>query len=424
MADGTVSDLFACVCGLAQVPECAEPDGSVRDLFACVCGRCGAAAGARSSPRAAICEAILIGWVGEPDPSRDWRYQRICRACKIEDELFPFVFEHVVLCDAIEDMTHADDSQCRRLARFKVVWSDRRMCVCEDHLQLGKDRAAHDGVCDRTDNPRVSVVSQSDFVEKHWSRLLELYDVSPIYRSIKRKPRASGPQDRAALAELPQEAQPDEPLRGQPDSHDFDAGLRDLGVMGYSLREVGVDDPIVTEWDDHPTPFNVTSAPGAQAGEQSRLGDEDSLMQAFAHLIELGICGDECRESILRMTGPDLQVADLTVEQVMHHMGWTEVWYAHPGLGAFTNRWHVGVQSGKDSDLICIVDTDRDDIAELFLSPGADTIREAVLKNLATACMAWASGFEYWSKFSKPCDCHVGPKSPFRAEETTHAERK
>lgn len=78
----------------------------------------------------------------------------------------------------------------------------------------------------------------------------------------------------------------------------------------------------------------------------------------------------------------------------MHKMDWSDVWYAHPGkifkrpywkvFRRLKNRWHVGVWSGKDNDLICVRHIedyptaptwlDRQKEVEHLLSPGGPTI--------------------------------------------------
>ncbi len=55
------------------------------------------------------------------------------------------------------------------------------------------------------------------------------------------------------------------------------------------------------------------------------------------------------------------------LEQIMHRMGWTDVWYAHSGRCRCGNRWHVGVWSGKDNDLLCILDTNRNDVHQALM---------------------------------------------------------
>ncbi len=79
-------------------------------------------------------------------------------------------------------------------------------------------------------------------------------------------------------------------------------------------------------------------------------------------------------------------------EVVMHWMGWSDVWYAHPGARGFwrdlwryirwEGRWHVGNWTGPQNDLLCVRYCDTNEEAERWLSPGSRTILGAVLKAL------------------------------------------
>lgn len=80
--------------------------------------------------------------------------------------------------------------------------------------------------------------------------------------------------------------------------------------------------------------------------------------------------------------------ADSNWLQVFHDAGFDTLWYAHPGgkeHNRFGARWHAGVWTGPENDLICVRRTVRSanrsqerNEAELLLSPGADTPEEAV----------------------------------------------
>lgn len=81
----------------------------------------------------------------------------------------------------------------------------------------------------------------------------------------------------------------------------------------------------------------------------------------------------------------------MITEFIMHRMEWTDVWYAHPGPNSlrrlcywrrFVNRWHVGVLTGWENDLICIKWCTSNEKAELCLSPGSSTILTACLRSL------------------------------------------
>lgn len=68
----------------------------------------------------------------------------------------------------------------------------------------------------------------------------------------------------------------------------------------------------------------------------------------------------------------------MLAEYIMHKIGWTDVWYAHPGpLGFPLPRWHVGIWN---DDLLCIKKVTTGEDAEQFLSPGSRTILGATIK--------------------------------------------
>lgn len=79
-------------------------------------------------------------------------------------------------------------------------------------------------------------------------------------------------------------------------------------------------------------------------------------------------------------------------EVVMHWMGWSEVWYAHPGTRGvlrdcwrylrWDGRWHVGNWSGRDRDLLCVRDCGSMTLPEAdpYLSPGSRTIMGATFR--------------------------------------------
>ncbi len=76
----------------------------------------------------------------------------------------------------------------------------------------------------------------------------------------------------------------------------------------------------------------------------------------------------------------------MVVESIMHFMNWDAVWYAHPGSvkGAilWSGRYHVGIWTGPDNDLVCIRSVSSSQAAEAALSPGGHTILTATLKAL------------------------------------------
>jgi hypothetical protein len=76
----------------------------------------------------------------------------------------------------------------------------------------------------------------------------------------------------------------------------------------------------------------------------------------------------------------------MLTELLVHVLQWDAVWYAHPGgclprLGRhWGGRWHAGVWTGLDGDLICVRRCDTKGQAEKHLSPGSRTVLGAVLK--------------------------------------------
>jgi hypothetical protein len=67
--------------------------------------------------------------------------------------------------------------------------------------------------------------------------------------------------------------------------------------------------------------------------------------------------------------------------QQFHDAGFTHLWYAHPGgteHNRFGKRWHAGMWTGPDGDLICVRPCETSVEAERCLSPGADTPAAAV----------------------------------------------
>lgn len=83
----------------------------------------------------------------------------------------------------------------------------------------------------------------------------------------------------------------------------------------------------------------------------------------------------------------------MIAEIIMHRMDWNEVWYADvPRRGwwrdawrylfKYDGRWHVGVWTGPQLDLICVRRCATNAEAERSLSPSGRTILSATLKAL------------------------------------------
>lgn len=81
------------------------------------------------------------------------------------------------------------------------------------------------------------------------------------------------------------------------------------------------------------------------------------------------------------------------LERRFHKAGFMDIWYAHPGPHAydyylelrekFGGRWHAGVFTGPQHDLICVKQCETNEEAERYLSPGAHSIAEAIEAALA-----------------------------------------
>lgn len=78
-----------------------------------------------------------------------------------------------------------------------------------------------------------------------------------------------------------------------------------------------------------------------------------------------------------------------------HAAGFTDIWYAHPGPKPYAHyqtgevrerfgpRWHAGVWTGPDRDLLCVKPCDTAEDAERWLSPGGHSPEGAVRIALA-----------------------------------------
>ena len=75
----------------------------------------------------------------------------------------------------------------------------------------------------------------------------------------------------------------------------------------------------------------------------------------------------------------------MIIETIMHLLNWNDIWYAHPGdfrTNLKQGRFHVGVWTGPQMDLICIRKANTNSEAEKYLSPGGRTILEATIKSV------------------------------------------
>ena len=91
----------------------------------------------------------------------------------------------------------------------------------------------------------------------------------------------------------------------------------------------------------------------------------------------------------------------MIVELICHRMGWSSIWYANPGPYGLTallknkfelawpGRWHVGVWTGPQNDLICVKHCQTNPEAEKYLSPSGPT---ATLACLGALWKAWRLG--------------------------------
>lgn len=65
-------------------------------------------------------------------------------------------------------------------------------------------------------------------------------------------------------------------------------------------------------------------------------------------------------------------------------MDWQDIWYANPGsfwhMLKWGSRWHIGIWTGPDNDLLCLKRCQSKKEAEQWLSPGGMTIKIAFFK--------------------------------------------
>jgi hypothetical protein len=108
---------------------------------------------------------------------------------------------------------------------------------------------------------------------------------------------------------------------------------------------------------------------------------------------------DGALETITKQRKAPAHHADYEVWKKFHDLGWTEIWYANPG-GSYHNerfgpRFHAGVMTGQDYDLVCLKHCTSKEDAERWLSPEGWTPVEAVLLAIEK--------FEHLSKGKKVC---------------------
>ena len=72
----------------------------------------------------------------------------------------------------------------------------------------------------------------------------------------------------------------------------------------------------------------------------------------------------------------------MIAEEIIHRMHWSAAWYANPGPFfrlPFGPRWHVGVWTGPDGDLVCVKGCKTAEEAVRHLSPSGWTILHATV---------------------------------------------
>ncbi len=82
---------------------------------------------------------------------------------------------------------------------------------------------------------------------------------------------------------------------------------------------------------------------------------------------------------------------EATIWERFHDAGFMDIWYAHPGPlpsreyskdtvrgQRFGPRWHAGIFTGPEHDLICVKHCATNEEAEKYLSPGGWSPEEAV----------------------------------------------
>jgi len=76
-------------------------------------------------------------------------------------------------------------------------------------------------------------------------------------------------------------------------------------------------------------------------------------------------------------------MTDEELWRAFHDAGFMDITYFHPGprnyrAEKFGPRWHAGVWTGPQRDLLCVKACETNEEAELCLSPGGWTPEEAV----------------------------------------------
>ena len=79
----------------------------------------------------------------------------------------------------------------------------------------------------------------------------------------------------------------------------------------------------------------------------------------------------------------------MIAELVMHCVGWSDSWYAHPGhfgiknyVSRFGPRFYVGFWTGEEHDLICVKPCKSNREAENWQSPPGWTYSHAAIRAL------------------------------------------
>ena len=73
----------------------------------------------------------------------------------------------------------------------------------------------------------------------------------------------------------------------------------------------------------------------------------------------------------------------MITEYMMHRFGWADICYFGPRTFfqslKWGERWHIGVWTGPQNDLLCLKPCKTNEECEIWLSPGGTTIKLAMI---------------------------------------------
>ena len=130
----------------------------------------------------------------------------------------------------------------------------------------------------------------------------------------------------------------------------------------------------------------------------------------------------------------DLSNQRFELEAYMVENGWSHIWYANPFSegepdwrekckGHYEDRWHVGVWSGPDNDIICVMPAKHKYLAEWFSSSGSESVlascRVNAKKNRIIQSCVFCGGCQHLSVTEGEEDsghAEMGGKLPHRCK--------